>query len=340
LRFYLPSLPLRLLIPQVRQFISGWPDGVYHGESLVDDDGFDNKLIPIRAKITISGDTMEIDLGESSPQVTGFINSAYANTRSLAHAAIMYLAPADVAKNEGSMRPVTVVAPKGLIVNANPPAPVCMSTNHCAEEIVEAIFQALAPAIPHAVNAGFSRRLRYAMTGIDPRNGRRFIWHFFLARGGGGASMGYDGWPNVGEVNVAGGIRSPSVEVTEERFPFFIQCHAFRPGSGGDGQWRGGLGTVCDLVYEGAEPALLNTAGDGIVVPPFGLFGGSPGLPHDYKIISNGKERVLLSKEVGVVVNPGDRIYCLSSGGGGFGEPAERGAEEREWDVRNGYVVV
>ena len=76
---------------QVRQFISEWPDGVYHGEALVDDDGFDNKLIPIRAKVTISGDSMAIDLGESSSQVTGFINSAYANTRSLAHAAIMYL---------------------------------------------------------------------------------------------------------------------------------------------------------------------------------------------------------------------------------------------------------
>ncbi|MEE8465830.1 MAG: hydantoinase B/oxoprolinase family protein, partial [Dehalococcoidia bacterium] len=37
---------------QVRQFISEWPDGVYHGESLVDDDGFDSKLIPIRAKVT------------------------------------------------------------------------------------------------------------------------------------------------------------------------------------------------------------------------------------------------------------------------------------------------
>ncbi len=55
----------------------------------MDDDGFDSKLIPIRAKVTIAGDSMTIDLGESSPQVTGFINSAYANTRSLAHAAIM-----------------------------------------------------------------------------------------------------------------------------------------------------------------------------------------------------------------------------------------------------------
>ncbi len=322
----------------VRQFISEWPDGVYHGEALVDDDGFDSKLIPIRAKVTISGDQMAIDLGESSPQVTGFINSAYANTRSLAHAAIMYVAPANVAKNEGSMRPVDIIAPKGLIVNANPPAPVCMSTNHCAEEIVEAVFKALAQAVPKEVNAGFSRRLRYAITGQDPRTGRQFIWHFFLARGGGGATYGYDGWPNVGEINVAGGIRSPSIEVTEERFPFFIRRHELRPNSGGQGQWRGGLGGICDLVYEGEGPARLNTAGDGIVVPPFGLFEGQDGLPHDYKILSNGSERSLGSKETEVRVNPGDHVYCLSSGGGGYGNPSDRSQAADEWDRKNGYV--
>ncbi len=324
---------------QVRQFISGWPDGVYHGESFVDDDGFDSKLVPIRAKVTIAGDSMAIDLSDSSPQVEGFINSAYANTRSLAHAAIMYLAPMDVARNEGSMRPVQIIAPRGLVVNANPPAPVCMSTNHCAEEVVEAVFKALAPAIPTAVSAGFSRRLRYAITGHDPRTGRQFIWHFFLARGGGGASEGFDGWSNVGEINVAGGIRSPSIEVTEERFPFFIERHELRPDSGGVGAWRGGLGAVCDLVYEGEGPALLNTAGDGIVVPPFGLFGATDGLPHHYKIVNNGTERVLGSKEVGVVVNPGDHIICLSSGGGGYGSAAERDSEAAAWDLKNGYVT-
>ena len=324
---------------QVRQFISGWPDGVYYGESLVDDDGFDSKLVPIRAKVTIAGDSMTIDLSDSSPQVEGFINSAYANTRSLAHAAIMYLAPMDVARNEGSMRPVQIVAPRGLVVNANPPAPVCMSTNHCAEEVVEAVFKALAPAIPSAVSAGFSRRLRYAITGSDPRTGRRFIWHFFLARGGGGASQGVDGWSNVGEVNVAGGIRSPSIEVTEERFPFFIERHELRPDSGGVGAWRGGLGAVCDLVYEGEGPALLNTAGDGVVVPPFGLFGATDGLPHHYKIVSNGSERILGSKEVGVVVNPGDHIICLSSGGGGYGQPEDRDKDASKRDLKNGYVT-
>ena len=73
-------------------------------------------------------------------------------------------------------------------------------------------------------------------------------------------------------------------------------------------------------------------------VAPFGLFGGEDGLPHDYKIISNGTDRPLGSKETEVMVNPGDHVYCLSSGGGGYGNPADRSPEAEEWDRRNGYV--
>ena len=324
---------------QVREMISNWPDGVYKGESFIDDDGFDAKMVPIRATVTIAGDSMTIDLSESSKQVTGFINSAYANTRSLSHVSLMYMAPFDVARNEGSMRPITVIAPKGLIVNPNPPAPVTMSTNHCGEEIVEAVFRAMVNAVPDAVTAGFSRRLRYAITGEDPKTGRRFIWHFFLGRGGGGASDGFDGWSNVGEINVAGGIRSPSVEVTEERFPFFIPRYELLPDSGGDGRWRGGLGSVVELVYEGEPGARMNTAGDGIVNAPFGLLGGSPGWAHRYSIVSEDGERVLHSKETGVPVKPGDTILCYAAGGGGYGDPALRDEDIREQDLRNGYCT-
>ena len=189
----------------------------------MDDDGFASKLVPIRAKVTIAGDQMTIDLGESSPQVEGFINSAYANTRSLAHAAIMYLAPVDVARNEGSMRPVKIVAPRGLVVNANPPAPVCMSTNHCAEEVVEAVFKALAPGHPQ-------RRLRRVLPPLALRYYRQ------RSRGRAVGSSGISFWPGAAAappegMTMAGptsarltlpvGIRSPSIEVTEERFPLF-----------------------------------------------------------------------------------------------------------------------
>ena len=323
---------------RIRQLIQGWPDGSYLGEALIDDDGFDAESIPIRAKVIIEGEAMTIDLSDSSQQVTGFINSAYANTRSLAHVAIMYMAPSDVPKNEGSMRPVKVIAPKGLIVNPNPPAPVCMSTNHCGEEIVEAIFKALAPVAPEAVNAGFSRRLRFAIMGRNPQTDNSFIWHFFFGRGGGGASKGFDGWSCVGEVNVAGAIRSPSVEITEERFPFKIVRNDLRPGSGGGGTWRGGLGAVFEMIYEGTEPAKLNMAGDGVVNPPFGLFGGSPGMPHCYKVVSNGTERILKSKETEVPILPGDHIVAMSAGGGGYGPPQSRNLGLRDRDTESGLI--
>ena len=324
---------------RVRGMIAGWPDGVYKGESLIDDDGFGNENIPIRATVTIDGDSMTVDLGESSPQVTGFLNSSFANSRSMVHTAMMYMAPSDVPKNQGSMRPVEVIAPKGLIVNATPPAPVCMSTSHCAEEIIEAIFKAMANAVPEVVNAGFSRRLRYAITGIDPRTGRKFIWPFFFARGGGGASRGHDGWSNVGESTDAGGVLSPSVEITEDRFPFFVRKNEMLPDTGGDGKWRGGLGGICEMVYEGDGEALLNIAGDGVVNPPFGLFGGKPGTTHIYSVVSDGVERVLPSKKLGVRIKPGDTIICLSAGGGGYGDPSERAPDLRERDLRNGYVT-
>ena len=93
------------------------------------------------------------------------------------------------------------------------------------------------------------------------------------------------------------------------------------------------------MVYEGSTVAKLNTAGDGVINPPFGLFGGEPGLPHTYKLVSEGAERVLASKETGVLVNPGDCIVCLSSGGGGYGDPRKRPRRQREWDLKNGYCT-
>jgi N-methylhydantoinase B len=82
----------------------------------------------------------------------------------------------------------------------------------------------------------------------------------------------------------------------------------------------------------------MNTAGDGVVVPPFGLFGGSPGLPHRYSLVSKGEERVLGSKETGIPVSPGDHIIALSSGGGGYGDPKKRDENSLIWDDKNGYV--
>src|SRR5438045_1623047 len=146
-----------------------------------------------------------------------------------------------------------------------------ISARHCAQEILDAIIKALAPSCPERAMAGWGRRFRIAIQGRDPRRpapdgdpaGRPFIWHFFQARPGGGASSAGDGWPGAGEWQAAGGIKFGSLEVTEVRFPLFFKTHEFRTDSGGAGQYRGGPGGIVEMTVETAEPAVGNTAGDG-----------------------------------------------------------------------------
>jgi N-methylhydantoinase B len=172
--------------------------------------------------------------------------------------------------------------------------------------------------------AGWSRRFRMAIQGEDPRNGRRFIWHMFQARPGGGASPGGDGWSSIGEWHTAGGIKFGSIEVAEVRFPLHFRHHEFREDSGGRGQHRGGLGVALDLELEIAGDALANTAGDGVRHGACGLLGGEDGAPHSYRLLSAGKPpRALKTKEVGIVLSPGDVLEIRSAGGGGWG-PAEK----------------
>ena len=169
--------------------------------------------------------------------------------------ALAYLIDPETPKNDGAFRPLSVIAKEGTVVWAKEGAPVTLCTNHCGQEIIEAIIKALAPACPERAMAGWGRRFRIALQGTDPRSGRPFIWHLFQARPGGGASPAGDGWPAAGEWQAAGGIKFGSLEVAEVRFPLFFRRHEFRPDSGGAGRFRGGCGAELELVVEVAEPA-------------------------------------------------------------------------------------
>lgn len=324
---------------QTRACIATWKDGVYHGEAILDDDGHGYRDVHVRATVTKRGADLTVDLSDSHPQVIGFVNSSYANMRSAVAMALAYLIDPYTPKNDGTFRPLRVVAREGTVVWANPPAPVTLCTNHCAQEIGEAIIKALARACPERAMAGWGRRFRIAIRGTDPRSGRPFIWHMFQARPGGGAFSAGDGWPGAGEWQAAGGIKFGSIEVTEVRFPLLFRRHEFRPDSGGDGQYRGGVGCVLEFVAEIKEPARANTAGDGVRHGACGMGGGKDGLPHRYRLRSNGRIRVLKTKEVGILVRPGDVFLVESGGGGGWGNPRLRAPASRAADLEQGFAT-
>ena len=325
---------------QTRAVVATWKDGVFHGEAFLDDDGSGGREnIRIAAKVTKRGGEVEVDLSDSDPQSTRFVNSSHANMQAAVAMAFAYLIDPDIPKNDGCLRALKVIARQGTIVWADPGRPVTLCTSHPSNEIVEAIVKALSASCPERAMAGWSRRFRIAIQGEDPRTGRNFIWHMFQARPGGGASSQGDGWSSIGEWHTVGGIKFGSLEVAEVRFPLHFRHHEFLADSGGDGQHRGGLGVALDLVMETQTVALANTAGEGTRHRACGMLGGEDGQPHRYRLISEGREpRVLRTKEVGIEIRPGDRFEIRSSGGGGWGDPAQRSQAARARDVAQGLV--
>ena len=205
--------------------------------------------------------------------MTGFVNSSFPNTMSAVHMALAFLVDPRTPKNSGAFRPVKVITREGTVVHPRPPAPVTLATNHCAQEIAEAMIKALGRSCPDRVLAGWSRRFRIAIKGVNPRTKRPFIWHMFHARGGGGACSVGDGWETAGEGQAVGGIKFGSVEVAEVRFPLTFVEHEFRPDSGGDGQHRDGVGSILRLRVDITEPfagaaTVVKRGSEGCVVYP------------------------------------------------------------------------
>ncbi|MEJ0019395.1 MAG: hydantoinase B/oxoprolinase family protein [Acetobacteraceae bacterium] len=240
----------------------------------------------VRATVTKRGSDLVIDLSDSHEQVVGFINSSFPNMRSAVVVALAYLIDPHTPKNDGAFRPLEVIAKPGhRRVGERGRA------GHAVHQPLRAgdhrgDHQGAGAGLSGPRDGRMGTAVRIAIQGRDPRTDKPFIWHMFQARPGGGASPAGDGWPAGGEWQAAGGIKFGSLEVTEVRFPLFFRTHEFRPGSGGEGQYRGGPGCVLEMVAEISEPARGNTAGDGVKYGACGMLGGNDGLPHRYVLHS------------------------------------------------------
>ena len=86
--------------------------------------------------------------------------------RSAVAMALAYLLDPDTPKNDGAFRPLEVIAKQGTRrLGATSGAPVTLCTNHCAQEIAEAIIKALAPACPERAMAGWGAPLSHRHPG-------------------------------------------------------------------------------------------------------------------------------------------------------------------------------
>ena len=226
---------------RMRAAIAEAPDGVYEGEDCIDNDGIDDTPLPIRAKVTISGDSLSVDFAGTAAQVRGNMNCPFASTVSSATTCVKsVLTSADIPYNGGSARPISVTAPFGSILNPKPPAAV-RARMTASNRAHNAVMKALAQAVPErAIATGFDTTTGPYLSHVGPAGYR--VYHE-LVGGGWGASAGADGCSGVAEP-MANCTNAP-VETLDMDFNFFrVVEYGLIPNSGGKGQYRGDLESV------------------------------------------------------------------------------------------------
>ena len=314
-------------------------DGTYEATSFMDDDGVDiGKPVPIKVRVIVQGDTITVDLTDVSAQVRGFFNSGATTGTACAQVAYKCLtSPTDYPINEGSFRSLQVKLSPGTIVSAVKPAAM-RAWMTFPMTIIDTIFKAMEAAVPERVIAGHHADLMSVRVhGLHPATGRFFMGSFGPLGGGWGAKMTEDGMSATVCLNDGDTHNSP-VESVETKYPLMVDALALRNGSGGAGEYRGGLGIERKVTAR--APMTLNSQVDRMHCAPWGLSGGLDGQGNEVAVLSvDGSPAVAPNAKVFLQrLKAGDSFVVRSGGGGGYGSPLQRDPGKVALDVQENYI--
>jgi N-methylhydantoinase B len=319
-----------------RETVRNIPDGVYEAEGVLDNDGINlDTPIPIKLKITVSGDTVDFDVTGSADQTMGPVNCGAAQAVSALRVGYKLLVSPDSNSNGGSFRPMTTQVRSGSVLGAVAPAPCQWYFSHLGL-LIDLVSRAMAPAMPERVaSASHGDSMIITAAGFDPRFGRNFVT-MEATLGGWGAWQGTDGESAMIN-NVNGSLKDLPIEMMETRYPFRINEYSIRPNSGGPGQWRGGNGVVRE--YEFLADCVVGLWFERSKTPAWGLFGGSDAQGPEVVFNPGRNDEVRTLKANARKVKAGDVVRLAVGGGGGFGDVAQRSREDISYDIVNGFIT-
>lgn len=328
----------------LRARIAELPDGVYEAEGFFD--GFPDEPDPrlsrlkIAVAVEVKGESITVDLTGTDEQVDRPVNMPFEGTVDIAVYVTLrsILLDSDntdhVPANAGLYRPITVVAPEGTLVRPRYPAPVI--SRFCPGNVLaDTVMRALAPVVPEQVSAGVGNLKIVAYSGL--REAGDYWVYMDITEGSYGGRHGKDGLDAVDTLYA--NTRNNPAEDIEAHYPLRVDRYELRRGPAGAGAWRGGFGSVRDMLFVRDGGASLE--GDGNLFAPRGLFGGSDGLTGEV-VLNPGShtEQSLPSMFSYRRFGAGEVLRTVSPCGGGYGDPLERDPTRVLEDVLDDLVSV
>ncbi|MEZ0168969.1 hydantoinase B/oxoprolinase family protein [Microvirga sp. TS319] len=315
--------------------IAALPRGAYDNVMRVDGYG---SPIDIAVRIDVAADHILVDFdGTSGPSPLG-INVPMIYSKAYACYGLKCSLAPEIPNNYGSLLPFQVTAPEGCILNARHPAPVAVRHvlgHFIPDAVLGAVHKMLPGKIP-AEGSGALWNLHLSARPLQgdraPEDGGQRAEVLLFNSGGAGARPTLDG---LSATAFPSGVHTMSIEATEHVGPVVFWRKELRNGSGGTGQYRGGLGQVVEIAATGGHEFYFNAMFDRIDHPARGRAGGGDGAPgavlldDGTRLASKGRQHV----------PSGRRLVLQLPGGGGYGPAEKRSPEAVKRDFAFDYVL-
>ena len=316
--------------------IAALPPGTFRAS--IGSDGYEAPLT-LHAALTIAEDTITVDFTGTSGLSSRGINVPAPYTRAYTAFGLKVVVAPDIPNNTASLAPFRCVIPEGTILNAPRPYPVAV--RHVVGQLLpDLVMGCLTQVVPERVAAEGSSCLWNpplrgggSVSGQGTSN-RPVLPDFEVITfnsGGTGARAALDG---LDATAFPSGVRTMPVEVTEAVAPLVFWRKELRPGSGGAGRTRGGMGQIMEIGGRDDLEFACNAIFDRVGNPPRGRQGGADGAAGRVAL----KSGATLRTKGFQVIPDGDRLVLELPGGGGLGDPRLRDPALVAKDVRDGLI--
>ncbi|RWF04530.1 MAG: hydantoinase B/oxoprolinase family protein [Mesorhizobium sp.] len=307
--------------------IKALPKGSWSNELVTD--GYDAP-VKLSATVSVRDDNVEVDFTGSDPMSRWGINCPIIYSKAYACYALKCVVAPDIPNNAASLAFFTVSSPINIL-NAVRPAPVALRHifGHMVPDLVLGAFSKALPGKILAEGAGALWNIHISVRPVAGGSGRRAEVLMFNS-GGMGARPELDG---LSATAFPSGVHTMPIEATEHTGPIVIWRKELRPDSGGDGEFRGGLGQVIEIEATEGHEFDFSAMFDRVNHPAQGREGGKPGVAGVVKLDNGTKMRPKQH------VPAGRRLILELPGGGGYGDPARRSVAARANDRSKGYIT-